>query len=198
MIWWFVLGGITWAVSVGIKVIFSGLLDLHVLQAKRDVSKKLHALLHGLLSAVTELGAAAFVFIRILPEGNPFYVIVFGIGAGLSEATVLLIIALFSKEKNNEKSIPWYQKWTFVIERFGALLGHVGSRGLVWLSAHGFMYPFFIALVLFASVDSVATYGVFKKWDWLEPKRWKRFYGFVTLMGIMEIILFLGLCCLYG
>ena len=78
-------------------------------------------------------------------------------------------------------------------ERFGALLGHIGSRGLVWLSISGPFYPFVLAIIGFTAVDGVATYGVYKKWDWLKPKIWKRFYGFVTLVGVVEVNLFLGL-----
>lgn len=192
VIWWFVLGGITWAVSVGIKIAFSGLLELWALGAHEHFSKKLHALLQGLLSAFTELGAAALVFVYVLSEGGLLHAIAFGAGAGIVEALILLGMALFSKEEK-PTGLPWYQQWTFVIERFGALLGHIGSRGLVWLSVSGPFYPFMLAIIGFTAIDSVATYGVYKKWDWLEPKTWKRFYGFVILVGIIEIILFLGL-----
>ncbi len=190
--WWFLLGAVTWAVSVGIKIAFSGLLELWILGAYKHVSKKLYALLQGLLSAFTELGATALVFIYILSEGGLLHVVAFGAGAGVVEALILLGVALFSKEKNEAKLL-WYQNWTFVIERFGALLGHIGSRGLVWLGISGPLYPLALAIIGFTAVDGVATYGVYKKWDWMEPKLWKRFYGFVMLVGILEVALFLGL-----
>lgn len=189
---WFLLGAVTWAVSVGIKIAFSGLLEFWILGTHGHVSKKFLALLQGLLSAFTELGAVALVFIYILSEGGLFHVVAFGAGAGIIEALILLGMTLFSKEEK-PADLPWYQQWTFVIERFSALLGHIGSRGLVWLGISGPFYPFILAIIGFTAVDGVATYGVYKKWDWLEPKTWKRFYGFVTLVGITEIVLFLGL-----
>lgn len=189
--WWFVLGGITWAVSVGIKIVLAGLFDLSY---KERLSAKAYAAWQGLLSAVTELGAAALVFIYVLSTGSLASVVAFGAGAGVLEALILLGLAFVSKEKSEDKeTLPWYQRWTFVIERFGALLGHIGSRGLVWLSVHGSIYPLVLAVIAFASIDGVATYGTFKKWDWLELKTWKRFYGFVIVVGMVEVMLFLGL-----
>lgn len=192
--WWFLLGAVTWAISVGVKIAVSGAFDVSF----RDrISDTQYTAFQGLLSAVTELGAAAIVFAYMLSEGTLIHAVAFGAGAGILEAVILLVMALLSKEKE-ERVLPWYQEWTFVIERFGALLGHIGSRGLVWLSIHGPAYPFIIAILGFATVDGVATYGVLKKWDWLQPKIWKQFYSFVTLAGVAEITLFLGLYYIIG
>ncbi|MCG8402643.1 MAG: hypothetical protein MJA84_13800 [Firmicutes bacterium] len=193
--WWFLLGAVTWAVSVGVKIVLSGLVDIEV---KERLSAKHNAALQGLLSAVTELGAAAFVFLFVLPEGKLAYVIAFGAGAGIIEAAILLIVALLTKkETESAKKLPWYQQWTFFIERFGAFLGHVGSRGLIWLGVHGPVYSIILAVIGFASVDGVAVYGTYQKWDWLQPKIWKRFYGFVMLVGVAEIAVFFSLYLLF-
>ena len=107
------------------------------------------------------------------------------------------------KQATNKSAsaLPWYQEWTFVVERTGALLGHLGSRGLVWLAVHSPLnpaVPALLALISFSAVDGVATYGTLKKWDWLKPRTWKRFYGFATLVGTFEISLFLGLYFFVG
>lgn len=201
--WWFVLGALTWAVSVAVKLVLSGV--VHVATTKR-LSPKWYAAAQGALSAVTELGAAALVFLYLLPEGSLSLVLAFGAGAGVVEALILFGVGLLSKTKaaTAEKSasaLPWYQEWTFAVERFGALLGHIGSRGLVWLAVHSSLYPALpaiLALISFSTVDGVATYGTLKKWDWLEPRIWKRFYSFATLVGVLEVALFLGLYFFVG
>jgi hypothetical protein len=78
-------------------------------------------------------------------------------------------------------------RWTFVVERATALLGHAASRGLVWLAVRGRLPAVgAIACALFGTVDGVATYGVSKKWDWLEGRIWRRFYGFVLVVALVE------------
>ena len=205
IIWWFVLGALTWAVSVVVKLVLSG--ALHIATTKR-LSPKWYAMVQGALSAVTELGAAALVFLYLLPEGSLSLVLAFGAGAGIVEALILFGVGLFEKTKAQEtvadkstSALPWYQEWTFVVERFGALLGHVGSRGLVWFAVHSPLsaaLPAIFALISFSAVDGVATYGTLKKWNWLEPRIWKRFYSFATLVGALEVALFFGLYFFVG
>ena len=187
---WFFIGAFALIVSVGIKLIVSTL-ACHSLE--KWLSHKSHAMTWGFVSAFCELGLAAFVFFFLLPDGSLWNVIVFGIGAGGCEAVILFGVVLYQKDNTSKQDVlVWHQRWTFVIERTGALLIHIGSRGLVWLGVHGTVYPLMLGMIIFASVDGVATYGVLDKWDWLEYQTWKRFYAFVIVSGVLDILLFIG------
>ncbi|MGH9363083.1 MAG: hypothetical protein ACRD2T_14325 [Thermoanaerobaculia bacterium] len=81
-------------------------------------------------------------------------------------------------------------QWTFVVERGLALIGHTGSRGLIWLGTTGAPWCAAVALATFTLVDGVAAYGWLRKWDWLEIRTWRRSYGLCAAVGILELLLF--------
>jgi hypothetical protein len=154
MVTWFAAGAAAWAISVGVKVVISGILHI---AAGSCVSDDVGAALDGLVSAArgAEGEAAA-------GEGGP----------------------------GDREGLTGLRRHTFLVERTAALIGHVGSRGLVWLSVHGPLWPGAAALLAFASVDGLAAYGVRREWDWLSPRVWWRFYPVVFGMGVLELLAF--------
>ena len=195
---WFVAGATTWAISVGVKVVASGV--LHAATDSRLPDGGLGAL-EGVVSAVCELGAAALVLALVLSEGTPLTVVAFGLGAGSLEGALLYIAARESGSADqgdrpptpDPEPLTGPRRHTFVVERGAALLGHVGSRGLVWLSVHGPLWPAGLALLAFAAVDGVAAYGLRRNWDWMAPRIWWRFYTFALGTGLLEVLAFLVL-----
>lgn len=189
---WLGLGALAWLAAVAAKVVLSGLLHL----ALGTSRPRRAAALQGLLSAATELGAAAVCLLELLPRGSALHAAAFGAGAAGLELGWLLVAATVEAAeaaRGDAAAAPWHVRWTFVIERAAAALGHVGSRGLVWLALGGPAWPAAVATLSFAAVDGVATLGVLEQWDWLDPRRWRRFYGFVAAVGAGELLLFLSL-----
>ena len=192
---------LVWAVSVGLKFPLSGLWEATV--GKR-LSHSIRAAVLGFLSAGCELGTAAVAFEWLLPPGTAWHAAAFGTGVGQLEMVALLVVAAWQATKARDTQadsagappsgdVPWHVRWTFIVERASSLLGHVGSRGLVWLSLHGEPWTFIVAMVTFALVDGVAAYGSMRHWDWLSVSIWKRFYGFIMAIGLVEVALFVTL-----
>jgi len=149
----------------------------------------------GFLSAACELGLAAASIAWLLPGGTVEHGVAFGAGAGGIEVLFLLAIAMRPGKVIStpaagapEEVSPdtFRTRWTFIVERATALFGHAASRGLVWVSLRGQLIAGLIALVLFAAVDAVATYGTSAKWDWLEARTWRRFYGYASAVALIE------------
>ncbi len=44
----------------------------------------------------------------------------------------------------------------------------------------------------FVIVDGLAVYGLVKKWEWLEWETWSRFYGAVTTISVLDLLLFIA------
>lgn len=67
----------------------------------------------------------------------------------------------------------------------------MGSRGLIWLAV--IQSPWFAlpASIGFVIVDGLAVYGLVQKWEWLEWDTWSRFYGMVTTISVLELVLFI-------
>jgi hypothetical protein len=194
---WLALGGGIWAVSVGIKFVATDLLEL---AGVRRFQPAWRALVHGLVSALCELGAAAVAFVWLLPPNTALHAAAFGAGAGWTEMLAILILGLRTAGRGSASApdpaskagsdLPQHVQWTFVVERGLTLIGHLGSRGLVWLLARGFVWCGVLALATFTLVDGLASYGKFRKWDWLAISCWKRFYGFLAVIGALEVGVF--------
>jgi hypothetical protein len=141
---------------------------------------------------VCELGCAAVCFLWVLADGSAWNAASFGAGAGWIEVIALLIPGLFwNKDKAPEQECDsWHVRWTFLIERTGAVLLHIGTRGLVWLAIRQSIWFAIPAFVGFAVVDGLAVYGTLKKWDWLEQKTWRWFFGILAGVSLLELSLF--------
>lgn len=189
---WFLAGALAWALSVAVKIVAAG--GVHALTDTR-VPDSLYAALQGAVSAVSELGAAALAFALVLSGGSVASVVAFGSGAGILEAALLLAAARAQNGADEASStaaprVEGIQRHGFVVERVAALLGHIGSRGLIWVGLHGPAWPLAFALVTFAAVDGVASYGHRREWDWMAPAVWWRFNTFTLGVALVELLVF--------
>lgn len=127
----------------------------------------------GVVSAVSELGAAAAFFVYVLPRLTYWQLIGFGVGAGAVEAIMLPFISNPFKgtalEEHADRvfraaaSVRSVQ-WLSVLERVWAMLLQVSARGLTYLSLAGHNpIPAIIALAGVATVDGSAYYWHLQK-----------------------------------
>lgn len=197
---WLLAGGGIWAATVVAKGLLASILARAV---RKWLPIHVSAVLEGLLSALVELGGAALYF-QSRPRGRLTDGFAFGVGAGCTEALFVLLWAVTGVGGGDaDKQATWAARaavslcvrYALPIERFSALLGHAGSRGLVYLSVSVPPFQgvplFILALLLFAVVDGVASYGLTAGWDWLDPRVCSRFYGAVSGIGLLEVVLFL-------
>jgi hypothetical protein len=76
------------------------------------------------------------------------------------------------------------------VERFAAMLTHVGARGTVYVSVvRRDPAPGIAALALFAVIDGVAVYGTTAGWNWFDPQIARRFYGLAYVVAGLELTL---------
>ena len=150
----------------------------------------------GALSAGLELSAAGLYLWR-LRSPNLLTVLGFGVGAGCAE--VFYVIGMgFVAVSNPESVAAWARtardslcvRYQVPLERFVALLGHAGSRGLVYL---GLRSPSYLvtAFVLFSATDGLATYGHLRHWQWSDASVCRRTHGFFAVVSTIELIVFL-------
>ncbi|NBB84879.1 MAG: hypothetical protein GVY12_01480 [Bacteroidetes bacterium] len=189
---WLVAGALTWALSVAVKIVAAG--GVHALTDTR-VGDSVYAALQGGVSAVSELGAAALAFTVVLSGGSVGSVVAFGLGAGALEAGLLLRAAQVQTGADEASTgaaarVDGVQRYSFVVERVAALMGHVGARGLIWVGVHGPVWPVAVAVVTFAAVDGVASYGHRREWDWMAPTVWWRFNAFTLGLALVELLVF--------
>jgi len=189
---WSLAGALTWALSVAVKIVAAG--GVHALTDTR-VLDSVYATLQGVVSAVSELGAAALAFTVVLSEGSVGSVVAFGLGAGALEAGLLLRAAQVQTDADETSTeaasrVDGIQRHSFVVERVAALMGHVGARGLIWVGVHGPVWPVAVAVVTFAAVDGMASYGHRREWDWTAPTVWWRFNAFTLGLALVELLVF--------
>lgn len=182
-----------WALAVGVKL----LTERPFKRWAANLPAWGHAFLWGSWSAVTELGFAALAMGAFLGAGSLAQIISFGSGAGGIEILALLTMSLRSgPNATNEGAaveLPVHVVWSFVVERTGAFIGHVGSRGLIALALYDQMWAAPVAVASFALVDGLAIFGRLRGWDWMSLYVWMRFYALVVGLGLFELLLFLCL-----
>jgi len=185
---WIILGAAAWAVALVIKVVLGW--AVNAFSQKLFTNEKIKSAIWGAWSAICELGIAAIIFIKT--SSTLANVIGFGVGVGIIEI-IYVVSQLIVKKPPKSESQKGFMKWSLAIERLLTLIGHVSSRGLIWIGIKSwFLSPFLlIALLLFSIVDGVATYGTASEWNWSDSRLYKRFLGFVAVMGAIELILFL-------
>jgi hypothetical protein len=190
------LGAVTWAAAVAVKHPLAAGLNRLFGTKKSD---RLLAFLQGLLSAALELTAAAAGF-RLLSEERLADVLAFGSAAGAIE--VVYVLALGSRaQRDAAREAEWARgaavsvcvRYQTAIERFFALVGHTGSRGVVYAAMH---LPFMRAIALltavlctFTAIDGVAYYGHLRKWNWLAPAVCVRAHSFFAGVSLIELAL---------
>jgi hypothetical protein len=195
----FFWGAGTWGIAVAIKRTLARWLNRALDQKAGQI---FHAASQGLLSSLLELGAAALYLWR-LDSADLFTVLAFGAGAGSAEVVYVLAAGSLAKP-DPQKEVAWARnawnsfcvRYQVPIERLFAVIGHIGSRGLVYVGLHGSAAEAIlwlsVALLFFTAVDGVATYGHVRNWDWSEPATCRRAHGFFAVISISELLLFLG------
>lgn len=193
-------GASVWAISILVKYAIAMFV---VPRIRKSFSTELVAIFHGMLSAVTELGAAALFFFFAWPVSFT-QAVAFGVGAGSFEATYVFVAGVFLSEDDPQETAAWAAgaeesycvRYMVPIERCSALLGHISSRGLIYVGLAASAYAaqaslIAIACLLFACVDGVAAYGILKRWNWYDPKTCFRAHLYFFSISVIESILFL-------
>lgn len=186
-------GVLAWAAAVGAKAI------VHQFVVDRSVrtgaNHRFVSVMHGLLSAVAELGVAATVFVLLWQPATLPQLIGFGVGAGMAEAVMLPFLRNPFKGSTLEAhSVDVFTRsardaaiqWLAVLERIWATLLHVSSRGLVYLTITSTNpLPAAIAILGFACVDEVAYYGHLQKWRFDQVRTLRLVHAYLATVAAL-------------
>lgn len=155
----------------------------------------------GALSGISELSAAAAFFVYVIPEPSYWQLVGFGVGAGAVEAIMLPFVSNPFKgtglgdhadEVFRVSSKNRAVQWLSVLERMWAMLLHVSTRGLVYLSVAGHNpVPACVALAAFGLVDGSAYYWHLQKWRFDSFSVLVRIHTFLGLIACMLTAAFL-------
>lgn len=196
-------GALLWSLSIVIKRPLLAALQSAIqrlAQAFRFPS--LTAGIHGFLSAAAELIVAA-LYLWGWQSASLADVTGFGIGAGSIEAAYILSLTLVGQGPSPAQLEAWIAgarlslcvRYMVPIERLSALLGHVGSRGLVYcgLNASWPLAGLWLALAfsIFTLIDGFAVLGHIRGWNWCEPRLCRRSQSFFAVTSGAEVLLFL-------
>ena len=182
-LWAFFIGGTSWTVALGAKMLVGFLPIMRKLMLAGPVG----AAIWGLISGTCELGVFGIAFVVTMLPLNPISGLACGLGAACFEIAYLVVAGAIEdyRHPNPEKFKRWLagakvSNWIAhmaVIERIGASLLHILTRVLVVVS---FLTlnpgPALIALAAFIVVDGLATFGVAEDWDWFNATICRRFY----------------------
>lgn len=216
--WWLVVAGaVVWFASVCLKriVVQSG----RALFARAAPSRVRVAVVQGVVSAVTELGAAG-LYLAVVTSGGAtptgpavasavasidlslIDIVGFGVGAGSAEAFYVLLLGVLGPQADDEELQAWLRgarlslcvRYAVPVERLFALIGHTGARGLLYVALlHGPLAGAVWALssaAFFVLIDGVAVYGHLQKWRWHDPVVCRRAHSFFALLSVAECALF--------
>ncbi len=187
--------------AVGIKLPVYHLLVTRVLHKR--MSNKALAFSQGIISAVSELGAALVFFLFVVPELALADLVGFGVAAGSVEAVILPFMknplegtpleAHAEETGRNASESPAIQ-WLGVVERIFASLIHTAARGLTYLtSASGNPLPVILAIAGFGSVDGRAYFAHLEKWRFDDIRVLAKFYRFLGVIAGCLVLLFVSL-----
>jgi hypothetical protein len=197
---WMAIGAGAWAGSVAVKILLG--IPVNRAISRSRFGPKTRVALWGAWSAFCELGAIALIFAAISMPASIGDVIGVGVGAGSLEIVVLVgpaVIALLvttgkAAEPKSEPPGDWFSAWGGVFERISTSVGHVTTRGLVWVGLQALILApaAAFAFATFALVDGVATYGHAKGWNWEDSRLYRRFNVFLALISLVEAAAFAG------
>ena len=178
---WLALGAVCWVLAVALKVPIAGLIEL-LLPSSRHPATLVSAF-SGLNSAASELGVTTLAYLLWRFPENLAEAAAVGLGAGTIEVVIVAGTGVAQLRRGTAGGLGWIA----VLERLLAVLGHVGSRALIWVSlAGGELLLAVAAIGLFAAVDGTADYGLRRKWDWSDRRTLRRYYGFVAGVTALE------------
>lgn len=190
---WFLIGIISWIIALLAKMFVFGLVQFMIEQQTND--NRVLSVAWGVQSAAAELGLTMLFFYLLWDDISLKHVWSFGLGIGVAELYYTLYMALSAGIKQlsvTEDEQPSFThkfvEWSGVFERLYTLPGHVFSRLLIWL---GCLYPslfplIFVAFILFALVDGVASYAGYQSWDFTDPVVSRRFHLAMCSVTLLE------------
>ncbi|MHC4931953.1 MAG: hypothetical protein ACYTGV_07180 [Planctomycetota bacterium] len=188
---WLGLGAAAWAAALFIKAIPGGLIWLANERWIGDRARR--AAIWGFWSAFCELGATLVVFLGADPSPDLFGALGFGIGAAAVEVFYVIGAAILAaKDEEGTTEEDPFVAWSGVMERASTFLGHVATRGLIWVGVQDpkLMPALLIGLVTFSLVDGIAVYGTDAGWNWTEPRFCRRFQLFLAAVTAFELLVF--------
>lgn len=190
------------AYAVGTVALKLPLYHLIVVKFVHDkFSHKWIAIIQGIVSAFSELGAAMFFYIFVVKELTLTELIGFGIAAGSIEAIILPFMKNPLQgtplEQHSDETIKKSEEnhivqWMGVWERILASIVHVASRGLVYISYFtGNIIPIIIGFLGFGLVDGRAYFAHLEKWAFDDVRVLSKFYRFLGIVAFTLTILFI-------
>ena len=159
----------------------------------------------GMISAISELGAAFLFFVFVVPDLSFLHLVGFGVAAGSVEAVVLPFIrnpfqgTPLEQHANNVLSRAGGKQsheWLSVLERIMASCTHTATRGLVYVGLiTSSILPSFIALATFAALDGRGYYAHLEKWGFDDIRVIMKFYLYFFTIVVAQVVSFI---VLYG
>jgi hypothetical protein len=172
----------------------------------KNLSNKWLSVSHGLVSAISELGAAFLFFVFVVPKLTLVQLIGFGTAAGAVEAIILPFmqnplkgtpLEEHSSEVIQRSSTNNLIPWMSVLERVLALFPHIATRGLVYISyISGNVIPAILAVVTFALIDGRVYFAHLEKWPFDNIQVLGKIYTYIALVAIFQTFLF-AFCYFY-
>lgn len=193
-------GILSWIIGVGLfKMPIYHFIVVNLLHKR--LSNVWLGISQGLISALSELGSALIFFQFVLPALTFPQLVGFGVAAGAVESIVLPFIGNPLSGTPLEKHTEDIEKkaaskssiqWMGVIERVIALVIHVSSRGLIYVSMVNFLVlPGLIAIFTFAVVDGRGYYALLEKWEFDNVRVLSKFYVFLAIIALIQLSGFL-------
>jgi hypothetical protein len=193
-------GILSWIIGVALlKMPLYHLLVVKFLHKR--LSNKWLGIIQGFVSAFSELGSAFIFFQFVLRDLSLPQLIGFGVAAGAVESIVLPFIGnplsgtpleKHTADMEQKTSSDLSMQWMGVIERVIAMVIHISSRGLIYVSMIKFsILPGLIAVLTFAAVDGRAYYALLEKWALDEIRVLRKFYLYLAIIAMIQLSSFL-------
>lgn len=201
-------GALSYALgAVGFKgLLYSGLV---VPVLHKHLTRSWLAIAQGLVSAISELGAAALFFLFVVPKLSLTELIGFGAAAGIIEALVIPLMSIVGisvlggtpvekhaaeQQAQDLNASPGAVMILPVVERGVTMTLHAASRALVYAATFlGNVAPALLAVSLFASIDGLAYYALLSKWKVHSCSIAIKFYALVAIAAGIQLLMLLKL-----
>ena len=199
-------GAASWIIAVLLKTLIYQFLIKKYLHKKLSI--KWVSAINGLNSGLFELGSS-LIFFYFMAELSFLEVISFGVGVGSVEAAIIALggnllkgtelepasekLSLELSKRSNNSIINW-EIVLSILERVSASVIHVATRGLLYIFYINFnLLSILIALMTFILADGIVGYQLIFTEKIAEFKILIRFYAFLILLAIIDILVFLWL-----